>query len=164
VVRIRPARASDVAVLEHMLVLAATWRAEAAPFPAREVLTDPLVARYVTHWPRSDDTGVIAEGASGRPVGAAWYRYFGVDEPGFGFVAPTTPELSIAVVPDLRGVGIGESLLQGLINVARSRGVRQLSLSVEPDNPAKRLYARMGFTPVGGGEGAVTMVLGLATE
>jgi ribosomal protein S18 acetylase RimI-like enzyme len=152
----------DGTVLEHMLALAATWRESATPVATAAVLADPLLARYVTGWQRHDDAGVIAEDATGGAVGAAWYRYFSVDEPGFGFVAPTTPEVSIAVVPGLRGVGIGESLLQGLITVAQTSGVRQLSLSVEHDNPARRLYDRMGFTAVGSGEGAVTMVLALA--
>jgi ribosomal protein S18 acetylase RimI-like enzyme len=58
----------------------------------------------------------------------------------------------IAVQPADTGV-IGESLLQGLITVAQTSGVRQLSLSVENDHPAQRLYDHMGFTAVGGGEG-----------
>ncbi len=145
-----------------MLALAATWRESATPVATTAVLADPLLARYVSGWQRPDDAGVIAEDANGGAVGAAWYRYFSVDEPGFGFVAPTTPEVSIAVVPGLRGAGIGESLLRGLITVAQTSGVRQLSLSVEQDNPARRLYDRMGFISVGSGEGAVTMVLALA--
>jgi len=160
-VGLRPARADDIAVLEYTLALAATWRVGTPPVPASELVADPLLARYVTAWPRPGDAGVIAEDDNGGAVGAAWYRSFTVDEPGFGFVAPTTPEVSIAVVPGRRGLGIGERLLQGLIDMAQARGVRQLSLSVERDNPARCLYARMGFTPVAGGEATLTMVLGL---
>jgi ribosomal protein S18 acetylase RimI-like enzyme len=158
VVRIRPATASDVAVLRHMLTLAATWRSDGDASPAEQVLADPVLARYVEGWPRSDDAGVIAE-IGGSAVGAAWYRYFDATDPGFGFVASTTPEVSIAVVAQHRDSGIGLSLLRGLIDVARDRGVGQLSLSVEHDNPARRLYTRTGFIHMSQSATAVTMAL-----
>ena len=46
---------------------------------------------------------------NGFPVGAAWYRVFGADEPGYGFVDEQTPELAIAVVPSKRGTGSATS-------------------------------------------------------
>ena len=48
-----------------------------------------------------------------------------------GFVDETTPELAIAVVPSRRGRGIGETLLEALVERARAEGHRALSLSVE---------------------------------
>ena len=45
-----------------------------------------------------------------RRVGAAWYRLFARDEPGFAFVDEQTPKATIAVVP-MRGHGIGGQLL-----------------------------------------------------
>lgn len=164
-VQLRPAGPDDAAFLAHLLGLAATWRRPADPAATATVLADPALAHYVADWPRPDDAGVIAEDADGEPVGGAWYRCFAAARPGFGFVAPSTPELSIAVVPGRRGSGIGTMLLDGLIEVAVARGVRQLSLSVEPDNPARRLYLRTGFSPVPTTDpttdDAVTMVLRL---
>lgn len=51
---------------------------------------------------------------------------------------------SLAVFPHFRGNGIGTSLLQYAINQASSRQLTA-TLAVEPSNPAKRLYSRMGF-------------------
>ena len=117
------------------------------PRPARdEILADPSIARYVTGWGREGDTALIAEEES--PVGAAWYRVFRAEEPGFGFVDEDTPELSIAVVPERRREGIGSALLGALIDRAREDGRRALSLSVSPDNPAVSLYVRFGFARV----------------
>jgi ribosomal-protein-alanine N-acetyltransferase len=41
---------------------------------------------------------------------------------------------------------------------ARKDGFAQISLSVEPDNPALHLYERHGFQRVGGSGGSWTMV------
>ena len=67
------------------------------------------------------DTVLIAID-DGFPVGAAWYRLFRRDAPGYGFVDEDTPELAIAVVPSRRGRGIGESLLEALCERARTTG------------------------------------------
>ena len=71
-----------------------------------------------------------------------------------------TPELAIAVVPSKRGHGIGEELLQELMAKAEAAGYERLSLSVEPGNPARKLYERHGFEVVDEGAEAWTMVGG----
>jgi len=55
----------------------------------------------------------------------------------------------IAVSPAMRGCGIGTQLLNRLIEYARSEGYRSIRLDVIDTNPAaRRLYERIGFTPV----------------
>jgi ribosomal protein S18 acetylase RimI-like enzyme len=56
--------------------------------------------------------------------------------------------MDIALAPAYRGRGIGTGLLEGLMAEARSSG-RSLSIHVEMQNPARSLYERLGFTPVG---------------
>jgi ribosomal-protein-alanine N-acetyltransferase len=80
---------------------------------------------------------------------------------GYGFVAADVPELSIAVAPEARGRGFGTQLLGALVAAARDAGHRAISLSVEPENPALRLYERPGFRRVGNEGGAWTMALEL---
>jgi ribosomal protein S18 acetylase RimI-like enzyme len=53
-------------------------------------------------------------------------------------------------------------LLGALIARARSHAERALSLSVNRDNRAKRLYARHGFEVVEQSDNALTMLLALA--
>jgi GNAT superfamily N-acetyltransferase len=148
---LRRGGAQDVRFLRDMLVHAYYWRAR---------VPGSLVSRYVRGWGRPGDTAVIAlEG--GFPVGAAWFRVFPAAEPGYGFVDEGTPELAIAVVPSKRGHGVGDELLKALLEKAQAGGYKQISLSVEPGNPARKLYERHGFQVVAEGEDAWTMVASL---
>ena len=106
------------------------------------------VQLYVKAWGRHGDTAVIAL-VDGFPVGAAWYRMFRRDQPGYGFVDEGTPELAIAVVPSRRGRGLGDALLDALCERARAEGHRGISLSVERDNDVLvSYYEKHGFTRV----------------
>jgi GNAT superfamily N-acetyltransferase len=137
-----------------MLRHAFYWRAGAA-------VEDASLWRYVAGWGRRGDSSVVAlEG--GFPVGAAWFRLFSRDEPGFGFVDEETPEVSIAVVPSRRGHGIGSGLLDALIDVAREQGYAGLSLSVADDSPAMHVFEKQGFEKVEQTDGSWTMRLNLS--
>ncbi|MFO7572595.1 MAG: GNAT family N-acetyltransferase [Gaiellaceae bacterium] len=126
---IRRGGRQDVRFLRDMLHHAYYWR-------ERDPGDGPgPVARYVKGWGRHGDTMLIAA-EEGFPVGAAWYRLFRRDQPGYGFVDEETPELAIAVVPSRRGRGIGDALLEALFERARADGHAALSLSVEAGNDA----------------------------
>ena len=153
---IRTATGTDADFLTEMLAEATAWRPAERASSAAAILARTELAHYVTGWPRSNDLGVVA--TTEVPVGAAWSRCFTVEDPGYGFVAPDVPELSIAVAEEWRGRGVGRLLLVGLFHRARNAGHDRISLSVEPDNPAIYLYRSLGFEPVGGSGGAMTLV------
>jgi len=56
--------------------------------------------------------------------------------------------MDIALAPAFRGRGIGTALLRELMDEAGGSG-RALSIHVEANNPARRLYERLGFVPAG---------------
>jgi ribosomal protein S18 acetylase RimI-like enzyme len=148
---IRRAGPQDVPFLKDMLRHAYFWRSTTIPESG-----EPPVQRYVERWGRPGDTALVAI-KDFQPVGAAWYRLFKADNPGYGFVDEDTPELSIAVVPSARGTGLGSELLKALMARAREDGYNAISLSVEKDNPAVALYERHGFERIGEDDGAYTM-------
>ena len=57
--------------------------------------------------------------------------------------------MSIGVNPNARGQGIGETLMRALIGEAARCGLG-LCLSVRSENPARRLYERLGFRDIPG--------------
>jgi ribosomal protein S18 acetylase RimI-like enzyme len=152
---VRRGGAQDVRFLRDMLHHAYYWK-ERAPD------TGPgPVALYVKAWGRPGDTAVIAIDG-GFPVGAAWYRLFDGERPGYGFVDERTPELAIAVVPSARGKGVGSALLHALLGRARSAGYPSISLSVDRNNAgAIELYERHGFARVGEDADSLTMLASL---
>lgn len=90
---------------------------------------------YQSRYPRGEHQLVLVEEA---PVGRLW-------------VAREPEELRLVDVslrPEHRGSGVGTALLRALQQEAATTG-QPLRLSVARDNPAQRLYARLGFTPVG---------------
>src|SRR5207248_2962833 len=107
---------------------------------------------------RHGDLGVIATD-DGEVVGVAYCRLFTDAEHGHGYVDAATPELAIAVRDGRRGEGIGARLLQELADLARLEGVSQLSLSVERENPARRLYERSGYREIGEDPGGGVLML-----
>jgi [ribosomal protein S18]-alanine N-acetyltransferase len=79
---------------------------------------------------------------------------------------------NIAVDPAVRRKGIGRSLLQGVLDDARQRGLRLVALEVRPSNiEARALYESFGFRVVGRrrgyyydtGEDALVMETALTT-
>jgi ribosomal-protein-alanine N-acetyltransferase len=58
--------------------------------------------------------------------------------------------LSIGVIPDARGLRLGQAILTGLLDQARRNGVRSMFLEVAADNnPAIALYRGAGFEAAG---------------
>lgn len=52
--------------------------------------------------------------------------------------------VDISLLPRCRRVGIGGAILADLLSLARAHG-KTVGISVAKDNPARRLYDRMGF-------------------
>ncbi|MFL6138183.1 MAG: GNAT family N-acetyltransferase [Frankiaceae bacterium] len=157
-VTVRDAGVADAAFLAEMLVAAFCWRDEVPRLSVAGALADPPIAHYVAGWPRPGDAGVVAEDGS-EPVGAAWWRFLAPDDPGFGFVDASIPEITLGVRAQWRRQGIGTRLMQALIERAKGIALAALSLSVEPDNGALGLYERLGCRAVGRSGGSLTMTL-----
>ena len=146
---IRPALDTDLPFLWDMMFEAAAVSESMRLLGKEKALALPVNRKYVEGWGRAGDAGVIALDPTGQALGAAWYRLYPTSAPGYGFVSPDVPELTIGVEAAARGQGIGGALLRALVELARDEGYAALSLSVDRNNPALRLYERLGFQDAG---------------
>jgi ribosomal protein S18 acetylase RimI-like enzyme len=144
--KIRPATLADEPFLWEMLYQSLPVEGK-EPYP-RDVVKRPHIARYMKDWGRAGDLGFIAvDAGSNEPVGAVWCRPSTEDDKGFAYVDEQTPEMGIAILSEHRGQGLGTALIERLFEAAKNL-YSAIALSVSPDNPARRLYERLGFVTI----------------
>ena len=143
---LRPATLDDIPFLWDMLYYAAHMSEEGAT-SSQAAREHPDLNKWVDHWGRAGDRGVIAfDPVTARKLGAAWLRLL---PEGFstGYVDDETPELAIAVMPECIGQGVGSALLAALIDAARAE-FPAIVLTVRHGNPARHLYEQHGFVEI----------------
>jgi ribosomal protein S18 acetylase RimI-like enzyme len=146
-VTLRTTRAADEEFLWLVLFYASHSNDEAGVEPS-DVKSNPDLTGYISGWHAAGRVGVIAE-ADGVGIGAAWLRMQGGDGSGGAvFGDPDMPELAVAVLPGYESRGLGTAMMARLIDDARAR-FPGIVLSSRADNPAVRLYERLGFEIVG---------------
>jgi ribosomal-protein-alanine N-acetyltransferase len=87
-------------------------------------------------YPHQGGFVVLARDA-GKIAGAVVMNQTGME----GYI-PENILVYIAVSRDYRGQGLGKELMQRAISFAKG----SIALHVEPDNPARKLYEKLGFT------------------
>lgn len=113
---------------EELAVVA--WTAEQKDAFLRQQFT-AQDQHYREHYPRASFAVVLVEGApAGRLYVDEWPRELRI--------------VDISLLPAFRGAGMGTALLRDVL--ARGDAVgKPVSIHVESFNPARRLYARLGF-------------------
>ncbi len=135
---------ADAPFLLEMLRLTVAWQlvptADGMPPP---VLVPPYAFDDLG---RPGDGGVVVT-YDGEPVGACWYR---LNLTAREYDGRPVPELLVALMPAHRAHGVGGELLDRGIEHARAAGYPAIDLVVELENPARGMYERRGFEPLGG--------------
>ena len=115
--------------------------------PRSIIYDDPMCrAAFENFGTREDDIALVAT-VDDKPIGACWVRT--TNE--YGHIDEETPSFSIALNEPYRGNGIGSALMCAMLDELQDRGFRQVSLSVQKENPAVRFYERLGFEIIGDG-------------
>ncbi len=131
--------------MKEMLYEAVFWRPNPNKPSFEEGLAAPEVRNARVDWGERDgDIAVIAL-VDSIPAGAAWYRFYTDDNFIRGYIEETIPALAIAVHKDYRRQGIGEKMMNWLIDHASTQHIQQISLMVSKDNHAIHLYRKCGF-------------------
>lgn len=136
---VRPSAPEDRSFLRD--VYASTRADELAPVP----WTEAEKLAFITEQFEAQDRAYRAAYADGRflvvedrdtPIGRLYLAK----------LADELRVVDIALLPEHRGRGIGTALIAAVIAEAESAGLA-VRLHVEPWNPARRLYLRLGFQP-----------------
>jgi GNAT superfamily N-acetyltransferase len=157
---LRPATDDDVGSIQRIVYEALSWNPERPLPPMEAIVAHPEFARYHGGWGRPGDAGVLAM-SGGEVVAGAFCRLFTDDDHGHGYVDAATPEVAIAVWGLPRGKGIGSELIDTLHTMAAEAGHARLSLSIDTENPAIRLYERNGYVTESVDSGGTRMVVRL---
>jgi ribosomal protein S18 acetylase RimI-like enzyme len=143
---IRALEPTDETILNEMLY-EAIFVPEGSTPPSQNIVHSPELSKYVKGFGKPSDLGYLAVSEINQPMGAAWLRLFVFPNVGYGYVGDETPELTTAVMSKYRGRGLGTVLLERLFEKDKEN-YQSVSLSVWRDNPAYRLYQRLGFETV----------------
>ena len=150
---IREIREEEFALLKDFLY-EAIFVPEGAEPPGREVIDLPELRLYIEDFgSRKGDHCLVAD-FGGKVVGAVWTRIMN----DYGHIDDDTPSFAISLYKEYRGQGIGTRLLTDMLELLKSGGYRQTSLSVQKENDAVRLYEFVGFRIVDENEQEYIMV------
>ena len=138
---IRSLEAHEYAVLNDFLY-EAIYIPEGTEAPPRSVLELPELQVYIEGFGTSKDDHALAAMADEQIVGVVWTRIMN----DYGHIDEDTPSLSISVLEEYRGAGIGTALLDTMLSNLASCGYAQVSLSVQKENFAVKMYEKAGFT------------------
>ena len=138
-VAIRPARREDVAAMVAML-------ADDALGGPREAAADPLPQSYYDAFDRvqaAPNIHLMVAERGGRVVGCFQLCFLpGISSQG----AMRALIEDVRVASDVRGNGIGETMLRWAIDAARGRGCKVFELLTHHTRiDVQRFYARLGF-------------------
>ena len=125
--------------------------------PDRSIVELPELSLYYDDFgSKADDYCLVAED-EGTVAGAAWVRIMN----DYGHVDERTPSLAISVLKRYRGLGTGTQLLQALLEKLKSKGYESVSLAVQKENYAVRMYKQAGFKTISENDEEYIMVCGL---
>lgn len=140
---IREMRKDEYCLLENFLYEAIYIPSGIIP-PPKSIICCPELQEYIVDFgKRKHDKALVAE-IQGNVVGAIWVRIMN----DYGHIDNDTPSLAMSVYKKYRKSGIGTSLLKQLLSVERLVGCSKISLSVQKNNYAVKMYEEMGFTVV----------------
>ncbi|MCI8421122.1 MAG: GNAT family N-acetyltransferase [Clostridia bacterium] len=109
--------------------------------PPKNIIEQEELQVYVKDFGKQkDDVALVAE-IDGKIIGAVWARIMN----DYGHIDNDTPSLAISIYKNYRGYGIGTSLMRNMISLLKYRGYKRVSLAVQKENYAVKMYKRIGF-------------------
>lgn len=155
--QIRILKSSEISFLKEMLY-EAIFVPEGMQKPPKSIIRDQSLAHYYKNWGKDIyDIALVIE-INDELIGAIWGRKFVSEGKGYGFFNEETPEISMAIKNEYRSKGLGTKLIEEVIKIYKIQGIKALSLSVDKQNLAYKLYIKQGFSIFSETETSVSMI------
>ncbi|MBR5730190.1 MAG: GNAT family N-acetyltransferase [Prevotella sp.] len=155
-IRIRTFSPDEVPLLEDFLYEAIFIPQGVVP-PPRSIIENDDLQVYVRGFGASPHDHCLVAECDENILGAVWVRV--MDD--YGHIENQTPSLAMSLFREYRGQGIGTRLLRQMLDLLRQEGYGQVSLSVQKENYALRMYRKAGFEVVADRGDEVLMVVRL---
>ncbi|WP_081775687.1 GNAT family N-acetyltransferase [Fusobacterium perfoetens] len=138
--KIRNIRENEYFLLDDFLYKAIYIPKNITP-PPKEITKLPELQIYIKDFGKfKDDIALVAE-LNNKIVGIIWTRIMN----DYGHIDDKTPSLAMSVDKEYQKRGIGTSLLKNMIEFLKENNYKKVSLSVQKENYAVRLYKKVGF-------------------
>lgn len=139
-INIRNIHPQEIPVLDDFLYEAIFIPQGVEP-PPRSIIEQDDLQVYVRGFGDDPHDHCLVAEVDGKIAGAVWVRI--MDD--YGHVDDQTPSLAISLYKEYRGQGIGTQLLLQMMDLLRKEKYAQVSLSVQKENYALRMYQKAGF-------------------
>ena len=140
--KIRKIKTNEYEILKDFLY-EAIFVPEGAEIPSRSIVKLPALKIYIENFGEKNDNALVAE-VNGKIVGAIWARIIN----DYGHIDDETPSLTISLYKEYRGLGIGTEMIKKMLILLKESGYKRVSLSVQKENYAAKLYRKLGFNVV----------------
>ncbi len=139
-INIRNIHPQEIPVLDDFLYEAIFIPQGVEP-PPRSIIEQDDLQVYVRGFGDDPHDHCLVAEVDGKIAGAVWVRI--MDD--YGHLDSQTPSLAISLYKEYRGQGIGTQLLLQMMDLLRKEKYAQVSLSVQKENYALRMYEKAGF-------------------
>ena len=141
--KIRTLREDETELLKDFLY-EAIFIPEGVTPPPKSIVERPELKLYYEGFGNGEEDYCLAAEDNGRIIGAVWSRIMN----DYGHVDDSTPSLAISLYKEYRGQGTGTELLREMLELLKEKGYEKVSLAVQKENYAVRMYRNAGFTVV----------------
>lgn len=138
--RIREMEKDEYPLLKNFLY-EAIYIPEGEKIPDKSIVNLSELQIYYKDFGSFKDDIALAADVKDKVIGAAWVRI--MDD--YGHIDNETPSLAMSLFKEYRNLGIGTVLLNELLSELKIRGYLKVSLSVQKDNYAQKMYKKAGF-------------------
>lgn len=140
---IREMYPQEYPLLAEFLYESIFQRENETPFP-KTIIQNPELQVYIQDFGTLKDDFCLCAEVDHKLAGAVWVRNIH----GYGNIDDETPEFAISLFKEYRGCGIGTELMSQMLELLKEKGYEKVSLSVQKENYALRMYERLGFKAV----------------